>query len=64
MLQLYLIVQERVQLEHSNHIVEFLNMADAAVDRNVREQVRDIIFDAIESMRKKSMWQVSKIQFL
>ena len=30
-------------------------MADAAVDRNVREQVRDIIFDAIESMRKKSM---------
>ena len=29
-------------------------MADVAVDRNVSEQVRDIIFDAIKSIRKKS----------
>ena len=29
-------------------------MVDAAVDRNVSEQVRDIIFDAIKSIRKKS----------
>ena len=28
-------------------------MVDAAVDRNVSEQVRDIIFDAIKSIRKK-----------
>ena len=31
-----------------------MNMTDAAVDRNVRKQVRDIIFDAIKSFRKKS----------
>ena len=29
-------------------------MADVAVDRNVNEQVRDIIFDAIKSIRMKS----------
>ena len=29
-------------------------MADVAVDRNVSEQVRDIIFDAIKSIGKKS----------
>ena len=29
-------------------------MVDAAVNRNVSEQVRDIIFDAIKSIRKKS----------
>ena len=29
-------------------------MADVAVDRNVSEQVRDIIFGAIKSIRKKS----------
>ena len=29
-------------------------MVDGAVDRNVSEQVRDIIFDAIKSIRKKS----------
>ena len=31
-----------------------MNMTDAAIDRNVRKQVRDIIFDAIKSFRKKS----------
>ena len=31
-----------------------MNMTHAAVDRNVRKQVRDIIFDAIKSFRKKS----------
>ena len=31
-----------------------MNMADAAVDRSVSEQVRDIIFDAIKSIRKTS----------
>ena len=30
-------------------------MADVAVDRNVIKQVRDIIFDVIQSVRKKSM---------
>ena len=30
-------------------------MADVAVDRNVIKQVRDIIFDVIKSVRKKSM---------
>ena len=29
-------------------------MVDVAVDRNVSEQIRDIIFDAIKSIRKKS----------
>ena len=29
-------------------------MANVAVDRNVSKQVRDIIFDAIKSIRKKS----------
>ena len=29
-------------------------MADVAVDRNVNKQVRDIIFDASKSIRKKS----------
>ena len=29
-------------------------MTDVAVDRNVNEQVRDIIFDAIKSIRMKS----------
>ena len=32
----------------------FANMADVAVGRSVSEQVRDIIFDAIKSIRKKS----------
>ena len=31
-----------------------MNMTDAAVDRNVRKQVRDIICDTIKSFRKKS----------
>ena len=31
-------------------------MADVAVDRNISEQVRDIIFDVIKSIRKKSRW--------
>ena len=30
-------------------------MANVAVDRNVIKQVRDIIFDVIKSIRKKSM---------
>ena len=30
------------------------NMADVAVDRNVSDQVRDIIFDAIKSIIRKS----------
>ena len=31
-----------------------IDMMDADVDRNVSKQVRDIIFDAIKSIRKKS----------
>ena len=30
-------------------------IADVAVDWNLREQVRNIIFDVIKSIRKKSM---------
>ena len=33
---------------------DVVNMADATFDRNVSEQVRDIIFDAIKSIIKKS----------
>ena len=34
--------------------LKLAKMVDAAVDKKVREQVRDIVFDAIKSMRKKS----------
>ena len=39
---------------HYITIADFITMADVAVDRSVREQVRDISFDAIKSIRKKS----------
>ena len=35
-------------------ISDYITMADVAVDRSVSEQVTDIIFDAIKSIRKKS----------
>ena len=41
-------------------------MADVAVDRSVSEQVRDITFDAIKSIRKKSKrpYTISKIEHI
>ena len=41
-------------------------MMDAAVDRNIIEQVRDIIFDVIKPIRKKSKWPDSSsiIQYI
>ena len=35
-------------------ISDYITMADVAVDRSVSEQVTDIIFNAIKSIRKKS----------
>ena len=41
-------------------------MADVAVDRSISEQVRDITFDAIRSIRKKSKrpYTISKIEHI
>ena len=37
-------------------LIIYIDMMDAAVDRNIIEQVRDIIFDVIKPIRKKSKW--------